>query len=244
MRGTAVFAAITTFAPSRAARRPIALPIPRLAPVMKSVLPRSVRMRASYSSTLRRVLDSTCHSLLERSTRAYQAARRRSSRKMSRNASAKAWTKAWAESCEPVRFLRDRISTPCPFADRPLRPLSMVNIMNSPRTNEILHGHRSGHFCLNRAVFSCSEFRSEIFLLASFASFSSFRPQASRVFPFTPTLPPKWPMSQSECPRPRAPDALRGEESEWQVADAPVRRAAGGSPPNAKEERPQARDDV
>src|SRR5258706_4257450 len=39
--GSAVFAAMTMLAPSRAARRPMALPMPRLAPVMKSVLPRS-----------------------------------------------------------------------------------------------------------------------------------------------------------------------------------------------------------
>ena len=43
--GSAVLAAITTFAPSRAARSPMALPMPRLAPVMKSVLPLSVDMR-------------------------------------------------------------------------------------------------------------------------------------------------------------------------------------------------------
>src|ERR1700722_9136851 len=41
---SAVLAATTTFAPSRAARSPMALPIPRLAPVMKSVLPFSVDM--------------------------------------------------------------------------------------------------------------------------------------------------------------------------------------------------------
>src|ERR1019366_8166078 len=46
--GWSVFAAITTLAPSRAARSPIALPIPRLAPVMKSVLPlRLLDMRAA-----------------------------------------------------------------------------------------------------------------------------------------------------------------------------------------------------
>jgi hypothetical protein len=39
--GSAVFAAITTLAPSRAARSPIARPIPRLAPVMNRVLPLS-----------------------------------------------------------------------------------------------------------------------------------------------------------------------------------------------------------
>src|SRR5688572_25955008 len=38
--GSAVFAAIATFAPSRAARIPIARPIPRLAPVMNRVFPR------------------------------------------------------------------------------------------------------------------------------------------------------------------------------------------------------------
>lgn len=37
--GSAVFAAITIFAPSRAAFKAIALPIPRDAPVMKSVRP-------------------------------------------------------------------------------------------------------------------------------------------------------------------------------------------------------------
>ena len=40
--GTFDFAAMTTFAPSRAARMPMAFPIPRLAPVMKSVFPWSV----------------------------------------------------------------------------------------------------------------------------------------------------------------------------------------------------------
>src|SRR5215212_4220193 len=37
--GSVVFAAMATLAPSRAARRPIASPIPREAPVMNSVLP-------------------------------------------------------------------------------------------------------------------------------------------------------------------------------------------------------------
>src|SRR5438309_581891 len=37
---------MTTFAPSRAARRPIAFPMPRLAPVMKRVLPFRSAMRA------------------------------------------------------------------------------------------------------------------------------------------------------------------------------------------------------
>src|SRR5919197_5878172 len=37
--GSVVFAATITLAPSRAARRAIARPIPRLAPVMNSVLP-------------------------------------------------------------------------------------------------------------------------------------------------------------------------------------------------------------
>src|SRR4051794_4687965 len=40
--GSAVFAAMTTFAPSRAARRPMARPMPREPPVMKTVLPRRV----------------------------------------------------------------------------------------------------------------------------------------------------------------------------------------------------------
>src|SRR5580658_7142360 len=39
--GSVVFAATTMLAPSAAARRAIALPIPRLAPVMNSVFPRS-----------------------------------------------------------------------------------------------------------------------------------------------------------------------------------------------------------
>ena len=39
--GTFDFAATTTFAPSRAAARPMAWPMPRLAPVMKSVFPAS-----------------------------------------------------------------------------------------------------------------------------------------------------------------------------------------------------------
>src|SRR6478672_4164906 len=42
--GTADFAAITTFAPSRAARRAIARPMPREAPVMNRVLPRRSAM--------------------------------------------------------------------------------------------------------------------------------------------------------------------------------------------------------
>src|ERR671912_1138533 len=37
--GSAVLAAMTTFAPSRAARRPMARPMPREAPVMKRVFP-------------------------------------------------------------------------------------------------------------------------------------------------------------------------------------------------------------
>src|SRR3954452_6224901 len=37
--GSVVFAAMTMFAPSRAARRAMALPMPRLAPVMNSVFP-------------------------------------------------------------------------------------------------------------------------------------------------------------------------------------------------------------
>src|SRR6266536_2778249 len=37
-----VFAAMTTLAPSRAALRPMASPIPRLAPVIKSVFPRKL----------------------------------------------------------------------------------------------------------------------------------------------------------------------------------------------------------
>src|SRR6266571_4276523 len=42
-----VLAAMATFAPSRAAASAIALPMPRLAPVMKRVLPWSVATRAS-----------------------------------------------------------------------------------------------------------------------------------------------------------------------------------------------------
>src|SRR5882757_945080 len=42
--GSAVFAAIATLAPSRAARSAIASPMPRLAPEMNSVLPLSVVM--------------------------------------------------------------------------------------------------------------------------------------------------------------------------------------------------------
>jgi hypothetical protein len=41
---SAVLAATTTFAPSAAARSAIARPIPRLAPVMKSVFPFNVPM--------------------------------------------------------------------------------------------------------------------------------------------------------------------------------------------------------
>ena len=40
--GSAVFAAITILAPSSAARRAMALPIPRLAPVMNKVRPASL----------------------------------------------------------------------------------------------------------------------------------------------------------------------------------------------------------
>src|SRR6266567_8696818 len=43
--GAAVLAAITMLAPSRAARSPMALPIPRLAPVMNKVFPFSVGMQ-------------------------------------------------------------------------------------------------------------------------------------------------------------------------------------------------------
>ncbi len=42
--GSVVFAAMTMFAPSRAARSAMAWPMPRLAPVMKSVFPLSVDM--------------------------------------------------------------------------------------------------------------------------------------------------------------------------------------------------------
>ena len=46
--GSVVLAAIATLAPSRAARSAIALPMPRLAPVMKRVLPaRVLAMRGS-----------------------------------------------------------------------------------------------------------------------------------------------------------------------------------------------------
>ncbi|CAM5440711.1 hypothetical protein RLIN73S_05604 [Rhodanobacter lindaniclasticus] len=43
--GTPLLAAITMFAPSRAARSAIARPMPREAPVMNKVLPASVLMR-------------------------------------------------------------------------------------------------------------------------------------------------------------------------------------------------------
>src|SRR5580704_16948072 len=43
--GSTVLAATATFAPSRAARKAMARPMPRLAPVMKSVLPLRVDMR-------------------------------------------------------------------------------------------------------------------------------------------------------------------------------------------------------
>src|SRR4051794_16851517 len=46
--GSAVFAAMTTFAPSLAARRAMALPIPRLAPEMKRVLPLSELTARAY----------------------------------------------------------------------------------------------------------------------------------------------------------------------------------------------------
>ena len=48
--GSAVFATIATFAPSRAARSPIARPMPRLAPVMNSVFPRR-DIRGVYDET-------------------------------------------------------------------------------------------------------------------------------------------------------------------------------------------------
>lgn len=51
--GSAVFAAITTLAPSRAAFSAIALPIPRDAPVMKSVLPASLLLFIGREANLR-----------------------------------------------------------------------------------------------------------------------------------------------------------------------------------------------
>src|SRR5580698_4538692 len=50
--GSAVFAAIATLAPSRAARNAIASPMPRLAPEMNSVLPLSEVMEVSSNSFL------------------------------------------------------------------------------------------------------------------------------------------------------------------------------------------------
>ena len=47
--GSAVFAAMATFAPSCAARKAIALPIPRLAPVMKRVFPANVAISIPHN---------------------------------------------------------------------------------------------------------------------------------------------------------------------------------------------------
>src|SRR5580704_7131467 len=56
--GSAVFAAIAMLAPSRAARRAIASPMPRLAPVMNSVLPeRLMGIGASLSASDFRIPD-------------------------------------------------------------------------------------------------------------------------------------------------------------------------------------------
>src|SRR3954471_13316075 len=54
--GSADFAAITTLAPSRAARTPMASPMPRDAPVMNSVLSLSDIAAASACQRQRRVL--------------------------------------------------------------------------------------------------------------------------------------------------------------------------------------------
>src|SRR3972149_4580430 len=51
--GAAALAAMTTLAPSRAARSAIASPIPRLAPVMNRVLPVRLAMAGTYHRTRR-----------------------------------------------------------------------------------------------------------------------------------------------------------------------------------------------
>src|SRR3712207_3023969 len=56
--GSAVFAAMTTFAPSFAARRPMARPMPREAPVMKRVFP--LRLMGSARECQGCVLQEAC----------------------------------------------------------------------------------------------------------------------------------------------------------------------------------------
>src|SRR6185369_2998531 len=56
--GSVVFAAITTLAPSAAARLPMARPMPREAPVMKRVLPCSVMDGPSWKGERKRVAAS------------------------------------------------------------------------------------------------------------------------------------------------------------------------------------------
>src|SRR3712207_5910521 len=64
--GSAVFAAMTTFAPSFAARSPMARPMPREAPVMKRVLP--LRLIGSARQRQGCILQEACtahHCLLK-----------------------------------------------------------------------------------------------------------------------------------------------------------------------------------